>query len=62
MTVYYIDNRATGANDGDPGGVAGPDGSGIFQDAWQSIADAEIGGDQMSHLKKKKRKGKGRGK
>lgn len=43
MTVYYLDSRATGANDGDPDADTGPDENGIYQDAWQSIDDAEAG-------------------
>ena len=42
MTIYYIDSRASGANNGDAGGVTGPDGNGIYQDAWQTIAAAEL--------------------
>jgi len=38
MTVYYLDKRATGANNGDPDGGT-PDANGIVQDAYQSIAD-----------------------
>lgn len=43
MTTYYIDSRATGANDGDPGGVTGPDANGIYQDAWQTLTAAYNG-------------------
>ena len=42
MTAYFVDSRATGANDGDPDGATGADENGVYQDAWQSIADIAV--------------------